>query len=67
MAVNRWQLPDELGNKVTGLVKLTSHFLRHKLIEVASEVKCVNGNDLRAAPLPIVPAMGQKGTKIWNM
>lgn len=61
MAVNRWQLPDELRNKVTGLVKLASDFLRHKLVEVASEVKGVDGDDFSAAPLPVVPGAGQMG------
>lgn len=59
MAVNRWQLPDELRNKVTGLVKLASDFLRHKLVEVASEVKGINGNDFSATPLPVIPVAGQ--------
>lgn len=61
MAVNRWQLPDELRNEVTGLVKLSSDFLRHKLVEVASEVKGIDGDDLSAAPLPGIPGAGRKG------
>lgn len=60
MTVNRWELPDELRNKVTGLVKLTSDFLRHKLVEVASEVKGINGNNFSAAPLPAVPGAGER-------
>lgn len=55
MTVSRWQLPDELRNKVAGLVKLTSDFLRHKLVEVASEVEGIDGDNLSAAPLPVVP------------
>lgn len=65
MAVNRWQLPDELRNKVTGLVKLASDFLRHKLVEGASEVKGIDGNNFSAAPLPVVPRSGQRGDR-WG-
>ena len=49
------QLPDGRRNKVTGLVKLPSDLLGRKLVEVASEVQGVDGNDLSAAPLPVVP------------
>lgn len=51
-------MPDELRNEVTGLVKLASDFLRHKLVEVASEVKGINGDDFGATPLPGVPGAG---------
>lgn len=64
MTVNRWQLPDELRNKVAGLVKLTSDFLGHKLVEVASEVKGIDGDNFSAAPLPVVP--GQDRRERWG-
>lgn len=60
------QLPDGRRNKVTGLVKLPSDLLGRKLVEVASEVQGVDGNDLSAAPLPVVPGATDGGEEEWG-
>lgn len=60
------QLPDGRRNKVTGLVKLPSDLLGRKLVEVASEVQGVDGNDLSAAPLPVVPGATDGGKEEWG-
>lgn len=56
---------------VTGLVELSSNFLRSKLIKETPEMKCIYGHNFCTAPLPFIPTFGrgekgeeEKGSKI---